>query len=307
MRHIAGYHFGWWDERGQPRRASGGKALRAALVLLTAEAVGATASAALPAAVAVELVHNFSLLHDDVIDQDVTRRHRPTAWSVFGTSAAILAGDALVTLASGVLGTSEHPAALRGIRVLNNSVQDLIQGQIMDIAFEQRDDVELAECQRMAQSKTGALLGAACELGTLFGDAAPEQTEHLRAFGDKLGLAFQHADDLLGIWGDPDVTGKPAYSDLHGRKKTLPVVAALQSGTPAGNELATRYQREEPLSHAELTEVADLIDTAGGRSWSHDQASRLLTEARHHLHAANPHARTAELEALADMVTDRDH
>jgi geranylgeranyl diphosphate synthase, type I len=307
IRHIAGYHFGWWDEHGQPIQASGGKALRATLALLTAEAVGATASAVLPAAVAVELVHNFSLLHDDVIDHDLTRRHRPTAWSVFGTSAAILAGDALVSLASEVLAGSAHPAALRGIRVLNTAVQDLIEGQIMDIDFEQRDDVDLPECQRMAQGKTGALLGAACELGVIFGGGAPEQAQHLRAFGDNLGLAFQHADDLLGIWGDPDVTGKPAYSDLQCRKKSLPVVAALRSRTPAGNELAARYQHDKPLSQAELIEAAELIDTAGGRAWSQDQAGQLLAEAQHQLHAAHLLARTTELEALSHLVTRRDH
>ncbi|TDD10177.1 polyprenyl synthetase family protein [Saccharopolyspora terrae] len=307
MRHIAGYHFGWWDEHGRSTQASGGKALRATLVFLTAEAVGGSAPSALPAAAAVELVHNFSLLHDDVIDHDATRRHRPTAWSVFGTSAAILAGDALVSLASDVLAESTHPAGLRGIRMLNSAIQVLIEGQITDIAFEQRTDVDLHECQRMAQAKTGTLLGAACELGVLFGGGTSGQAQHLRTYGENLGLAFQHVDDLLGIWGDPEVTGKPAYSDLHGRKKTLPIVAALKSRTPAGNELAARYQRDEPLAQAELIEVAELVDTAGGRVWSQGQADQLLAEAQRHLHAARLVARTTELEALAHLVTRRDH
>ncbi|MHA6800330.1 family 2 encapsulin nanocompartment cargo protein polyprenyl transferase [Bounagaea algeriensis] len=306
MRHIAGYHFGWWDEHGRSTDANGGKALRATLVLLSAEAARAEATPALPAAVAVELVHGFSLLHDDVIDRDTTRRHRPSAWSVFGTSAAILAGDALVSLATGVLADSEHPTALRGIRVLNTAVQDLIEGQIMDIAFEQRSDVDLPECQRMAQAKTGTLLATACELGALFGSGTSEQAQHLRAFGANLGLAFQHVDDLLGIWGDPAVTGKPAYSDLHGRKKTLPVVAALQSQTPAGSELAARYA-QDALEHAELVESAALVESAGGRAWSRAQADQLLAEAQHHLHAGRLRSRTAELDALAQLITHREH
>ncbi len=306
MRHIAGYHFGWWDEHGRSTEANGGKALRATLVLLSAEAAGKDAAAALPAAVAVELVHGFSLLHDDVIDRDTTRRHRPSAWSVFGTSAAILAGDALVSLATGVLADSEHPTAIRGIRVLNTAVQDLIEGQIMDIAFEQRSDVDLAECQRMAQAKTGALLGTACELGALFGSGTSEQAQHLRTFGENLGLAFQHVDDLLGIWGNPTVTGKPAYSDLHGHKKSLPIVAALQSQTPAGRELDARYAQDE-LTHAALVEFATLVESAGGRAWSQAQADQLLAAAQHHLHAAHLHSQTTELEALAHLVTHREH
>src|SRR5690606_14732987 len=139
--------------------------LRPALVLLAAEAVGGDAAAAMPAAVAVELVHNFSLLHDDVVDGDLTRRHRLTAWSMFGRGSAILAGDALLSLASEVLATSTHPAAQEAVRTLNQTVLELIRGQTIDLAFENRDDVLLSECQRMAQSKTGALLGCAAALG----------------------------------------------------------------------------------------------------------------------------------------------
>jgi geranylgeranyl diphosphate synthase type I len=305
LRHVAGYHFGWWDEHGQPAETNEGKALRPALVFLAAEAVGSTATAALPAAVAVELVHNFSLLHDDVMDNDTTRRHRPTAWTVFGVSTAILAGDALLNLASGVLAESGHPAALPGMRQLNKAVQELVRGQIIDMAFEQRADVDLPQYQDMAHAKTAALLGCACALGATFGGGTTEQAKHLRAFGEHLGLAFQYVDDLLGIWGDPAITGKPAYSDLHGRKKTLPVVAALTSNTPAGHNLATRYHREQPLSQTELVDAANLIDAAGGRAVAQAQADDQLTQALHHLHTAQPAARTTELTALAHLATRR--
>ncbi|MFC4586262.1 polyprenyl synthetase family protein [Sphaerisporangium corydalis] len=255
MRRIAGYHFGWLDEYGREATADGGKAIRPALVLLAAEAVGGTPEPALPAAVAVELVHNFSLLHDDVMDGDVTRRHRPTAWSVFGVSGAILAGDALLTLAFDVLGAGGHPAAGEGSRVLGAAVLDLVEGQSSDTAFETRDDVGLSECVSMAEGKTGALLGGACALGALFGGGDAEQIEHLRGYGTRLGLAFQLVDDLLGIWGDPAITGKPVYSDLRSRKKSLPVVAALTSNTPAGHELATLYHHPHPQPAAPLPTV----------------------------------------------------
>jgi geranylgeranyl diphosphate synthase type I len=308
MRLIAGYHFGWWDERGRPTVADGGKAFRPALVLLSAKATGGVPAVAVPAAVAVELVHNFSLLHDDVMDRDVIRRHRPTAWSVFGSNAAILAGDALLTSAFDILAASGHSAAVEGIRMLSAAVLDLLHGQSADLAFEQRDDVDLPECVRMTRGKTAALLGCSCALGTVFGGGNPEQVALLRGFGEHLGLAFQHVDDLLGIWGDPVVTGKPVYSDLRSRKKSLPVVAALISGTPAGRELAALYHRDRSLSDADLVRAAALIDTAGGRAWSRRQADDLLAVALDQLRLAAPAAEsTVELRALARLATRRDH
>ncbi|MGW7532236.1 family 2 encapsulin nanocompartment cargo protein polyprenyl transferase [Amycolatopsis sp. NPDC054798] len=302
MRRIAGYHLGWWDETGAATSASGGKALRPALVLLCAEACGGDPEDAVPAAVAVELAHNFSLLHDDVMDGDRTRRHRPTAWTVFGTGQAVLAGDSLLALAFDVL-SADGPSAAR---LLSTAVLDLLHGQHEDLAFEQRTNVEVAECVRMAQGKTAALLSAACTLGVLVVGGRGEHVERFGRFGRSLGLAFQHVDDLLGIWGDPAVTGKPVYSDLRSRKKSLPVVAALTSGTSAGQELAMLYRQALPDDC--LAKAASLVDEAGGRAWSHAQADELLTDALTTLTAANPAPRpTAELTALAQLITRRDH
>jgi geranylgeranyl diphosphate synthase type I len=308
MRAIAGYHFGWWDEHGRATGGDSGKAIRPALVLLAAEAVGGSCELAMSAAVAVELVHNFSLLHDDVMDGDTTRRHRPTAWAVYGVNPAILAGDSMLALAVDELASSGHPEAQAGMRMISACVQHLLDGQSADIAFEERSDVDLLECVRMAEGKTGALLGCSTAIGALFGGGTPEQVEHLRGFGEGLGLAFQFADDLLGIWGDPVVTGKPVYSDLHNRKKSLPVVFALNSGTPAGRELDSLYHGEGELGAAELVRAAELIDLAGGRVWSQGRADDLLEQARRHLAAAEPAARAAaELDALALLATRRDH
>jgi len=303
MRHIAGYHFGWWDQAGQPAGGDPGKAIRPALVLLAAEAVGGDPAAALPGAVAAELVHNFSLLHDDVMDRDLTRRHRPTAWSVFGANPAILAGDTLLTLSFGMLAGSAV-----AVRLLDTAVQALLDGQAADLAFEQRADVTLAEVRDMALGKTGALLGCSCALGAALGGGSPDQITHLHGFGLNLGLSFQLVDDLLGIWGDPEITGKPVYSDLRNRKKSLPVVHALTSQTPAGAELRALYQRERPLADPELGQAADLVERAGGRDWAQIEADRMLSAALDHLKKAGPQPRAAtELEAVARLVTRRDH
>ncbi|MEV4135907.1 family 2 encapsulin nanocompartment cargo protein polyprenyl transferase [Dactylosporangium sp. NPDC049742] len=306
MRHVAGYHFGWWDEHGRPVDADPGKALRPALVLLGAAAVGG-AGQAVPGAVAVELVHNFSLLHDDVMDGDATRRHRPTAWSVFGTSAAILAGDALLTLAMDTLVASGHPAATRATGMLGAAVQRLIDGQSADLDFERRADVDVEACLAMAQAKTGALLGSACAIGALLGGGRPAQVLRLAQFGEDLGLAFQFADDLLGIWGDPATTGKPVHSDLRSRKKSLPVVAALTSGTPAGLELAAFYTGAGALPEPQVGRAATLVEAAGARMWSQAQADQLLVRALDALAAAEADPLVeAELCELARFATRRD-
>ncbi|MBP2330749.1 geranylgeranyl diphosphate synthase type I [Kibdelosporangium banguiense] len=308
MRRVAGYHYGWWDEHGRPSDADSGKALRPTLVLLAAEAVGGDASAAIPAAIAVELVHNFSLLHDDVMDGDVTRRHRATAWTVFGRNATILTGDSLLTLAFDLLAASGHPDAQEGMRIVSAAVQALVDGQALDVEFEDRTDVDLAECVAMARRKTGALISGACAIGALFGGGRSAQVDHMRGFGAELGLAFQLVDDLLGIWGDPAVTGKPVFSDLHNRKKSLPVVVALESQTPAGQELHELYHVERTLSGPEAARCAELIDMAGGRAWSQAQADDRLARAIQRLRSADPcTGAAAELTGLARMVICRDH
>ncbi|KQV18715.1 family 2 encapsulin nanocompartment cargo protein polyprenyl transferase [Kitasatospora sp. Root107] len=307
MRRVSGYHFGWWEADGVPSTAGSGKAIRPALVLAAAQAVGATGPAvAVRAAAAVELVHNFTLLHDDVIDRDDTRRHRPTAWRVFGVTEAILAGDAMHSLALRVLAEDEHPAAATAVRRLADCVVELCEGQQADCAFEQRDDVTLAECLAMAEAKTGALLGSACAIGALYGGAGEQAAAALDAFGREIGLAFQLIDDLIGIWGDPAVTGKPVGADLAARKKSLPVVFALASGNPGSARLAELYALERPLTAVELREAAASVDQAGGRAWAQSESCERMAAAIAHLADAVPDPSAADdLLALAELVTRR--
>ncbi|MFC6597164.1 family 2 encapsulin nanocompartment cargo protein polyprenyl transferase [Kitasatospora paranensis] len=308
MRRVAGYHLGWWETDGTPCIAGSGKAIRPALVLAATQAAGGTPATAVRAAAAVELVHNFTLLHDDVIDRDRTRRHRPTAWRVFGTTEAILAGDAMHSLALRVLAEDGHPAAPAAVRRLADCVVELCAGQQADCAFEQRSDVTLAECLAMAEGKTGALLGCACALGALYAGAGEATADVLDAFGREIGLAFQLIDDLIGIWGDPTVTGKPVGADLAARKKSLPVVYALSSGTPAAAELAALYRLDRPLNAAELQQAAAAVERAGGRAWAQGESCERMAAAIAHLADAVPDPAAADdLLALAELVTRRSH
>ncbi|WP_328540780.1 family 2 encapsulin nanocompartment cargo protein polyprenyl transferase [Streptomyces sp. NBC_00344] len=304
LRRIAMYHFGWEHADGTPAAGQAGKAIRPALVLAAVQAVGGNTGRAVGAAAAVELAHNFTLLHDDVIDRDTTRRHRATAWTVFGIPDAIVVGDAMQALALRLLADDGHPAAVAAAGRLATCVIELCAGQHSDCAFETRDDVSLAECLTMAEAKTGALLGCACAIGALYGGAGPEEAAAMDAFGREAGLAFQLIDDLIGIWGEPATTGKPAGADLAAHKKSLPVVAALASGTAAAAELAELYRG--PLDAEGIRRAADAVDRAGGRDWAQTEAADRMARALGHLSRAVPDLTAAGgLLSLAEYVTRR--
>ncbi|MEU4657576.1 polyprenyl synthetase family protein [Streptomyces sp. NPDC023723] len=303
MSRVAHYHLGWADTEGRPTGSWGGKMVRPALALLSARAAGAPAADGLPAAVAIELVHNFSLLHDDIMDGDRTRRGRATAWTVFGVPDAILAGDALAAAAASVLLAAPGPGARPATLSLMSATQRMIDGQASDVAFERRADVTLAECLRMAGDKTGALLGCACSLGAELVGGDPDLVGRLAAFGEHIGLAFQLVDDLLGIWGDPDRAGKQVGADLRVRKKSLPVVAALNA--PDTDELRARYLSQEPLTERAVERVADLVERAGGRDWARDEAARRIAEAERCLAAGVPDDVRGELLEVAGFILGR--
>ncbi|MFI9548978.1 family 2 encapsulin nanocompartment cargo protein polyprenyl transferase [Streptomyces sp. NPDC052016] len=308
MRRIALYHFGWEHADGTPAAGNAGKAIRPALVLTAAAALGGTTArrAAVRAAAAVELVHNFTLLHDDVMDRDTTRRHRPTAWTVFGDAEAILAGDALQALSLGLLAEDPHPASAAAAARLAACVVELCAGQQADTAMEKLGpaEVTLDEVLAMAEAKTGALLGCACAVGALYAGAPEEDVEALDGFGREAGLAFQLIDDVIGIWGDPRHTGKPAGADLAARKKSLPVVAALASGTPAAAELAELYAA--PYDRGDLERTVLAVEQAGGRAWAQEQAADRMGRAMSELARAIPDPASAGgLLSLAEFVTRR--
>ncbi|WP_370379257.1 polyprenyl synthetase family protein [Catenulispora sp. GAS73] len=306
LRSIAAYHLGWEDADGAVLGGIGGKLLRPALVLAAATAVGGSGlrptadPSVLASAAAIELAHNFTLLHDDVIDRDHTRRHRPTAWTVFGAENAILAGDAMLALA---LRLVAGEAASR----LAECVIEICDGQYEDCAFELRDDVTLDECLTMAGKKTGALLGCACALGALAVRADPLAVAALDLFGREIGTAFQLTDDLLGIWGDPAVTGKPVGSDLSARKKSLPVVAALSGRSAAASELARLYALGRDFTEHEVRRATEAVERAGGRAWAATEATARVAAAHAHLRRAPGVEQTAvhDLHAIAELITRR--
>jgi geranylgeranyl diphosphate synthase type I len=260
-----------------------------------------------PAAVAVELVHNFSLLHDDIMDRDVERRHRPTGWVAFGEGQAILAGNAMLVAAVDVLVRTD-PAHERTVRVLLDSVQRLISGQSADIALEQSNDAQLADVLDMEHGKTAALMSGSLMLGALAGGAAEAAVEHLYRAGEAVGLAFQLIDDVLGVVGDPSVTGKSDSSDVRAGKRSAPIVAALRAGTPESARLEKLFADGPPESDDAVRAAVELIEAAGGVAWAEGEAERLLGEALDELAAADlpNHGARDEIADLARYLVDRD-
>jgi geranylgeranyl diphosphate synthase, type I len=306
IRRIVAYHLGWSDAEGHDVEGDGGKAVRPAITLLSAEAVGAPSEVALPGAIALELVHNFSLIHDDVMDGDRERRHRPTVWALFGLGGALIAGDAMMTLAQQLLAEDPRPAARISAVELARATAEMIEGQSEDLSFESRLDVTEEECLAMCAHKTGALLSAAGSIGSILAAADDDRVGRLRSFGRHIGLAFQAVDDVLGIWGEPSVTGKPVASDLRQHKKTIPVVHAFSAPGAAGRELARLLANGE-LSDRSIERAMALLVDCGSRAWTLELADRHLGKALAELDgpgfAAGP---VEDLSEIARFIVRRD-
>jgi geranylgeranyl diphosphate synthase type I len=319
LHQLATYHMGWTDADGRPVSSPGGKGIRPALAILSAEAAWADPEIGIPGGVAVELVHNFSLIHDDIIDSDTERHHRPTVWSVYGVGPAIIAGDALQILAHQVLLEGSPTYGPEASAALADATAAMIAGQADDIAFEKRRDVTVEQCTAMSAAKTGALLGCATSIGAILAGAPPATVGALRDYGRHLGLAFQAVDDLLGIWGDPERTGKPAGSDLRQRKKSMPIVSALAAGGEEADELRALVfegvdgvdQPEpltpEPLNTAQIERATYLVEACGGREWTAVRAKANLDAALGALErvrlSAIPHR---DLADIAVYVVERE-
>ncbi|MGH9172129.1 MAG: polyprenyl synthetase family protein [Acidimicrobiales bacterium] len=285
--------------------SGGGKYLRAALVLAGAEAAGCDEKTGLPGAVAVELVHNFSLVHDDIIDGDLERRHRTTVWAEYGVGPAIILGDALVTLAFQVLLKDPTVGRVAAALRLAESTQDMIGGQAEDMAGEQRPALTVAECLKMAEGKTGALLSCAACLGATLAAAPLADVEALADFGRHLGIAFQAVDDVLGIWGEPSVTGKPVGNDLRMRKKTLPVALGLAQAGVA--EDLARLLGGQDIDDVAVERAARLLDACGARLGTLAIAESHLQAALGALNRAQFAERSVrQFQSIAFYVTERD-
>lgn len=303
-RHMLAYHLGWEGEGAGPEAT--GKRIRPLLTLLTCAAAQGDWRNALPAAAAVELVHNFSLIHDDIQDHSPLRRGRRTVWNIWGVAQAINAGDAMFTLAHLTLFQLEKTCTpeivLQASRILHQACLELTQGQFLDLAFESSQHVSLEDYWRMVSGKTAALLAAATELGDLVAGGDPASRQAYRRFGYALGLAFQAQDDILGIWGDTALTGKSAESDLLSGKKSLPIIFALNKA----GDFARRWV-QGGIQPEEVRELASLLEREGARAFAEEEARSKTEQSLQALHQARPREDYEEiLRSLALRLLRRD-
>jgi len=318
------YHLGWVDGSFSPVSGNSGKLLRPTLLLLAYEASGARGltehpgrtqgaplldhlRCALPAAAAVELTHNFTLIHDDIEDGDVERRHRSTLWKLWGIPQAINTGDGLFALARltlwGVLDEGvEGAIAARLGSALDYACLVLAEGQYLDISFEGREDVSVAEYLDMISRKTAALMACAAEMGAILGTNDEESIKRLRSFGHAMGVAFQVRDDLLGVWATTAELGKTPAGDVHRRKKSLPLLHALeQANTDDRRYLREVYRQEAALTSGQVEEVLAIFARTQTKRYCRAFLARHCTLASEALASVPQTNNPAALRAMADL------
>ncbi|MEE8168252.1 MAG: polyprenyl synthetase family protein [Candidatus Hydrothermarchaeales archaeon] len=277
------YHLGWLDEELTPVEQYRGKKFRPAICLLTYNALSGVYDKALPAAAAVELIHNFSLIHDDIEDMDEERRHKPTVWRLWGVPQAINVGDGMHVLANhAALGLKElnitSSKIVDTLEVLNKTIIELCEGQYMDMSYEQELDITTDMYLEMISKKTAALIEASTYIGALLATNNQETIGHFKRFGRKIGLAFQIVDDIIGIWEKAEHTGKPKASDIRNRKKTLPVIYAFQNASGDEKRRLKEIYKEE-MSENDVTEVLDILEGVKAYEYSKCMAEELEGEA----------------------------
>ena len=292
LRGMAGYHLGFLDESLQAvtlAPESRGKRFRPTLAMLSCAAAGGTVERAGPLAAAIELLHNFTLVHDDIQDNSPLRRRRPTVWKLWGEEQAINAGDALFALAHRALFRlrGEVPAGtlLDIAEAFEQTTLEIVSGQVVDLTFEEGERVTVDDYLAMIAGKTAAIVRFAAWSGSLLGGASDEVAARYGAFGEALGLGFQIQDDLLGIWGAPDVTGKATADDIRRRKQSLPIVCLFERADPAEREALSRIYAAPSIEPAEVELVLTALETHRVEDRirdlvreHHDDAERLLGE-----------------------------
>ena len=268
------YCMGWSDKDGNPVDGAMGKSLRPSLCLFACEAVGGQIRHALPAAASLELIHNFSLIHDEIEDFDETRHHRPTLWTLWGINKALVAGNVLRIVAERSMEMmkidegKDSERVVKGVELLTEACLEMIEGQYMDISFEGRIDITLDQYMAMISRKTGALIRCSLQLGAAMGTENLATLETFRKTGTSLGFVFQIRDDILGIWGEEKSTGKPVGIDILRKKNSLPIVHAMDKADKKGKELLREIYSLEHPGEQEVAAVLEIMEQAGTRDYA---------------------------------------
>lgn len=262
LNQTMGYHLGFNDAKGDMLdKRSSGKSLRPTLSLLVCKSLSNDYLPVLNSALALELIHNFSLIHDDIQDKDTERRHKKTVWSIWGEPKALWIGNTMRALADYVQSNIEidFSIVLKASELLTQASMEMIEGQFMDVQFENRVNVTSDEYLLMISKKTGALIRCSAELGALHSLKNEKIVSIFKEFGVHLGRAFQIRDDVLGIWGDTKITGKPVGSDILRKKKTYPILLALDKAQNSNNKELHHLMFGTNISAVEMEKIISIM------------------------------------------------
>jgi geranylgeranyl diphosphate synthase type I len=308
---VLRYHLGFVNDRFRPERVNAGKRIRPRLAVLTCAAAGGDPGQAIHAAAAIELLHNFTLIHDDIQDQSVYRRHRRTVWDLWGTAQAINAGDAMFAISHLALNRSlesgvDAATVLDLSNALHAATLRIVEGQVLDLGFEQRSNVSAEDYLTMIGGKTGALAYCACWTGARVAGVDGDRLNRLAEFGQTLGVGFQLRDDILGIWGTTAETGKSEADDIRRRKKSLPVLLLRERVVPDEQAQLDAIYAHDDVSDEEIRTVLAMLrrheiepDVQERVHAWHDRARDLLDA------AVGPSPARDELSALVESLESR--
>jgi geranylgeranyl diphosphate synthase type I len=310
LRSILRYHMGWQNEKGRTRRGNPGKFIRSIIHLLSCTAVGGDAEQVLPSAAAVELVHNLSLIHDDIQDGSLERRGQPTVWKLWGKAQAINIGDFMLALASlSLLKLKNNDVSseeiVHSFNLLAEACKELCEGQFLDIEFENRVDITVEDYLNMIRKKTAALIAASTSMGAYLGKGR-EKVQYFYKFGEELGMAYQIRDDILGIWGAKASTGKSVEEDLRQRKKTLPVVYALRESEDKAK--LERLYSQTYIRGGDISMIVGILDKAGARDHAQNLVRQCCRRALEQLEASGLEKNhQAPLKEMAQYLVERNY
>ena len=306
------YHMGWQNEHGHPCYEKSGKFIRPILCLLSCQAVQGNMSQILPAAAAMELIHEFSLIHDDIEDASCERHYRPTVWKLWGQPQAINAGDGMLALASlALFKLKENGIADKKIigsnQMLAKACLQLCEGQYLDIAYESRLDVNIENYLDMIAKKTAILIATSISLGAYLGTEDEKLVNYLYQFGKELGMVYQIHDDILDIWGIKEKTGK-SRSDISQRKKTLPVIYGLQNSKGEAKHKLEGFYSQEYIQDEDLSQVIRILEQLGARDYSQNLAEQYYRQALTQLEVTGLAPQNlAPLKEVAHFLLERDY
>ena len=307
---MARYHLGLVDADFRQTSLDAsvrGKRIRPGVAFLSCAAVGGDPSNAAPLAAALELLHNFTLVHDDIQDESPSRRHRPTVWKLWGIGQAINAGDALFAASQLALlhitdlGLSPE-LTLRLAASFNQMTIEIVEGQVLDLSFEGRDDVDADDYLHMIAGKTSAIVRYAAWAGALVGGASDETASQFAEFGLSLGLGFQIRDDLLGIWGASSTTGKAEADDIRRRKQSLPIVLLRSRVDDRERAELQRLYDQDQIGESGIRFVLDLLGRYDVRNEVEQRISAFHDAAQGHLSTATGNGENPGRAALQGLV-----